>query len=118
MKRYKYNRFMLAMIFMLLNCVCMASGAIKVNAPSKTAIVSLEFEHDANDIDTESNSLSTYSFKNNQLSFSSDKYVTKQFLKDVNAPQRFVLNIFLPSLASYLIPEPGYYSFLFQFSLF
>ncbi len=96
----------------------MASGVIKANVESKIGIVSLQHGNETNNIEAESITLPAYSFKNNQINYNSGKHVTQLRFQKYNASKHTEQNSLLPFLYLNLIPRPGYYSFLFQYSLF
>jgi hypothetical protein len=117
-KHFNYKSTLLAIVFGLLNCVCMASPVLKANADCKKELVSLPFGNDLNNIEIEGDPISAYSFKINQVNFAPAK-----FSSDPNPYNDIPINGFISkplasNFSAYLIPEPGYYSFLFQYCLF
>lgn len=110
----------LAIVFLFLNAVCIASPVMKNTAEDYNQLISLPFGHDANSAESEENQLPNSSFINHRAQSS----VT---LKNDNCNANFNGNV--PSqrvqkwsnfsiIVSDLLPKPGYYSFLFLYTLF
>lgn len=118
-KHSGFRSRMLAIIFLFLNCVCIASNGIKNTTDDYNQAISLQFGHDFNTLESEENQLPTSSFINH-LSRSS---VT---LKNHNCNGNFYCNASVlsfqkccnPSIASDFLPKPGNYTFLFRYTLF
>ncbi|MEO5944371.1 MAG: hypothetical protein ABIP30_15075 [Ferruginibacter sp.] len=117
-KHFNYKSSLLAIFFGLLNCVCMASPVLKTYADCNKEQVALQYGYDLNNIETEGESISTYSFKNTHINFAPAKFSSDPNLYNNIEKNEGSENAAVPYISAYLIPEPGYYSFLFQYSLF
>ncbi|MEO6894570.1 MAG: hypothetical protein ABI136_06000 [Ginsengibacter sp.] len=111
---------MLAIIFLFLNVVCIASPVMKNTADDYNQLISLPFGHDANSAESEENQLPNSSF----INYNSQRFI---LAKNDHCPTNFICNVPSPagqkSNNSYfipfdLLPKPGYYSFLFLYTLF
>jgi hypothetical protein len=118
LKHFNYKSTLLAIVFGFLNCVCMASPVLKANADCNQELVSLQFGNDLNNIDIEADPISAYSFKINQVNFAAAKFSSHPNPYTDIATNGFISKPLASNFSAYLIPEPGYYSFLFQYSLF
>lgn len=111
---------MLAIIFLLLNAVCIASPVIKNTADDFNQAISLPFGHNANSSETEENQLPNSSFINYHLQRSvvSENPNGKANFNG-NVPALFAKKWFKYSLTgSDFLPKPDYYNCLFLYTLF
>ena len=110
----------LAVIFVLLNAVSVASPVIKNRADGNKPIISLPFGNAANAFESEENQTVNSSFINH---FSRSLVRVKNYICTENVcSHSFVFSIGkwrVPSITtSTFLPKPGYYIFLFRFTLF
>ncbi len=118
MQAYNFKRTLLAVILVFLNCVCMASSVVKTSADRNTDVVSLQFCDDLDNLETEPNPVTAYSFKNIQVNVCAARTpagLRTSYNRSIQFP---VQNIAIHRLSACLIPEPAYYSLLFIYSLF
>lgn len=110
----------LAIIFLFLNAVCIASPVIKNTADDFKQAISLPFGHNAHSSETEESQLPNSSFINYHLKSS---VTLKNHNGDANfngnVPALSASNWFKYSLTgSDFLPKPGYYNCLFLYTLF
>ena len=110
----------LAIVFLFLNAVCIASPVLKSTGTDCKQLISLPFGHDANSSEAEENQLTNISFINqhSQVSATSKKQTINDDFK-VNIPVlRFQKHSNSSITVSDFLPKPGYYKFLFLYTLF
>ena len=119
----KHNFFksrVLAVIFVFLNAVSIASPVIKNTADDNKPIISLPFEYAANTVESEENQTPNSSVINH---FSRKLVTLRNHICTENAYSRssvFSVQKWTgPSITnSAFLPKPGYYIFLFRYTLF
>ena len=113
-------RNMLAIIFVFLNAVSIASPVIKNTADDYRQLVSLPLGHNSNTSGPEENQLLNTSFLNHQAQSSvSLKNHNCNANFNCNAPLLSVQKCSNSSIApSFFLERPGYYIFLFRYTLF
>ena len=119
----KHNGFrsrMFAIIFLFLNCVCIASPVIKNTTDGYTQVISSQPGHDLNTSGSEENQLPAYSFKHHpvRISATSANHICNEnFYSDASfLPVKKCCKVSVTGQD--LLPKPGYYTFLFRFKLF
>lgn len=110
----------LSIVFLFLNAVCIASPGIKNVAENYQQSVASQFGHELNNPGPEESELPIYSFKNHavQISATPRNYACNEnfYSKALPLPAKKCCKSFIT--ASYFLPKPGYYTFLFRFKLF
>lgn len=119
-KLYNFKSRILAIIFLFLNAVCIASPAIKTAYENEGQSVTIPFINDFNTVESEEE-ISGTSFINNHKSLSSANKSNNN-RSEKNYLQRLVLSVqnhFSPFIKnSAFLPTPHYYTFLFRFKPF
>lgn len=118
-----YNRFrrsVLAVFFLFLNVICIASTVIKNTADGYKSLISVPYGHD-NTFESEENQLSRSSFVSRFFSRSSVNLKNHSCAENFNV-QSLLLTVQKCSNAiiatSSLLQKPGYYTCLFLYTLF
>lgn len=119
-KLYNFKSRILAIIFLFLNAVCIATPAIKTAYENEGQSVTIPFINDFNTVESEEE-ISGTSFINNHKGLSSaNKSNSNRSAK--NYLQRLVLSVqnrFSPFIKfSAFLPTPHYYTLLFRFKPF
>lgn len=96
----------------------MASPVLKSNADHNKELIALQLGNEPTNIEIEAEPISAYSFKINQVDFAPAKFSADPNPYNDIATNGFILKPLASIFSAYLIPEPGYYSFLFQYCLF
>ncbi len=108
------------MVFLFLNAVCIASPGIKNITNDYQQLVASQSGLDLSNPGSEESQVPMYSFKNHvvQISAAARNYVCNENLySDASLlPAGNCCKSFIA--ASYFLPKPAYYTFLFRFKLF
>lgn len=122
-KQHTSFRYMLlGIVFLLFNCVCTAASVIKITSEDYKQAVSLQLTQNAGANETEEDSsLIASSYVNRFARFSVRKQYPGQFYNTCSNNQIAFADIgwqlsYLP--AKHTLPTPGYYAFLFRYTLF
>lgn len=119
-KQNGFRSTMLAIIFLFLNGVCIASPGIKNITDDCQQVIASQPGHDLNNSGSEENQPPAYSFKNYavQISATPRNYTCNEnFYSD--AALLPVTECCKSSMTGrYFLPKPGYYTFLFRYKPF
>lgn len=123
MPRSNHSSFMrsiLAFIFLFLNGICVASPAVKNITDNLTQTSSLQYGYDLNSPETSENHLPAQSFKHQAVRRSVVLANRADITNQLNETEAFFMQGSFPySYAGfYFLPRPGYYIFLFRYTLF
>jgi len=117
-----FRHRLLAMLFLFFNCVCTAAPIIKNTSQEYKQAVSLRLAPSPNTAETEEESRLVASSYVHQLThFSLKKQHSNHLYKQHNNQAASfadsgLLKVFFTSVNS--LPRPGYYAFLFRYTLF
>jgi hypothetical protein len=124
MPRSKHSIFksrLLAIIFLFLNAVCIASPVTKNTADEYQSLISLSFGHDVNTFESEENQLPRASFISRSTSRSSvtlKNHICTQNSYRYSAGSAVQKYSNSSIASSALLQKPGYYACLFRCTLF
>lgn len=119
-KHHGFKSRMLAIVFVFLNCVCFASPGMKNITDEYQQVIAPQYGYDLNTLGSEENQLPAYSFKHHpvRISATSNNHTCNKNFYSIASllPVKKCCKSFIT--ASYFLPKPGYYTFLFRFKLF
>ncbi len=115
-----FSRSILAFIFLFLNGICVASPSVKNSTDNFTQTSTVQFGYDLNNPETTENHLPAQTMRkqsarhsvvpSNQADFE-NIYIN-------TAPLNIKLDFHYSRAGTYFPPLPGYYIFLFRYTLF
>lgn len=115
-----FSRSILAVIFVFLNTICVASTAIKNSANNFIQISSLQTAPDLNNPETSENHLPAQSLKQ-QVVRRAVVPSNRAHIESINNNTLVLYNksdLPYDTFTSHFLTRPGYYIFLFRFTLF
>lgn len=111
---------LLGMLFLFFNCVCTAAPLIKATSQDYKQAVSMRLMQNSNSETEDESRLTLVSYVNQRTPFSFRKqgslYAPDSKVPTAALQEADVTNP--PFASSRFLPPPGYYAFLFQYSLF
>lgn len=119
-KHSNFSKSILAVIFVFLNGICVATPAIKNSTGNYTQTSSLQFGYDLNNPETAENHLPAQTIRQQAVRRSlipSDRAGIENINNDTTA-LRMHEGFNYSRSSSYFLPRPGYYIFLFRYTLF
>ena len=118
-----YNNFsksILVVIFLFLNGICIASPAVKNTADNHTQTASLPLGNDLNNVETGENQLPVQSCKQQaalrSVAPANGAGIQTLYNNSAEPDVQNLLNYY--AAPSFFLPRPGYYIFLFRYTLF
>ncbi len=119
----KRNRFisrMLAILFLFLNCVSVASPAVDITANDYRHAGVSQPANDLNNPGSEENQLPAYSFKHHPVRISSTaaNHACKENSYSTSSILPIKMGLAPGMNSSYFSPKPAYYNSLFRYKLF
>ena len=119
-KHSVFKSRILAIIFLFLNAVCIASPVIKNATDDYNQAISLSFGHDANTFGSEENQLPNSSIINHfsRSSVTLKNHICAENIYDHSSVYSVQKYSNSSIAASALLQKPGYYTCLFRYTLF
>lgn len=117
-----YRSMLLGIVFLFFNCVCTAAPVIKITSEDYKQVVALQLPQPAGATETEEESpltvtlyvsrMAHFSFRQQHPSHAYNTDSNRQIaLADIGWQPPYLS-------ATYFLPTPGYYAFLFRYNLF